>query len=233
MIRQDVTTVFVEESVINNNEGHTVVTKMTEQELANIVEKEGLEGIRNYTFLVPVYIMENNDIFGANDIVGGRRVANNKFILVQRYNLYSYIRLYHINEQFDHEATEYKFNIIFTLFYIFIIIYVFSILIFIMYSILILNKDIDDQQNKSYNMSNRNASIRDIDPYNMTGRRAYDKYSAEIIRLLQEEHENEEKKAKEIAKEAFQLVQDGEQKVAVFKDEYAAAASVPMKDKEK
>ena len=233
MIRQDVTTVFVEESVINNNEGHTVVTKMTEQELANIVEKEGLEGIRNYTFLVPVYIMENNDIFGANDIVGGRRVANNKFILVQRYNLYSYIRLYHINEQFDHEATEYKFNIIFTLFYIFIIIYVFSILIFIMYSILILNKDIDDQQNKSYNISNRNASIRDIDPYNMTGRRAYDKYSAEIIRLLQEEHENEEKKAKEIAKEAFQLVQDGEQKVAVFKDEYAAAASVPMKDKEK
>lgn len=233
MIRQDVTTMFVEESVISDDENHKVVTRMTESELISIVEAEGLNGIKNYTFLVPVYIMENNDIFGTNDIIGGRRVANNKFILVQRYNLYDYIRLYHINEQFDHEATEYQFNTIFTLIYIFIIIYALSIIIFIIYSILVLNRAIDEQEcNQPKNFGDRNAKITEIDPYTMTGRRAYDKYSAEIIRLLQEEREKE---SKEIAKQAFKTVKESENKTVVidndFKERAAAALVPPINDK--
>ena len=220
MIKQDVTNIFVEESVIDDKSGHKVLSSMSERDLENIIKTEGIEGIRNYTFLVPVYIMDNNDIFGTNDIIDGHRVENNKFILVQRYNLYDYICMYHIDEQFDHNSVDYKFETLYTLIYLFMIIYFISILIFISYSIIILNRSMDEQtQNNSWKNVDRNAKITDIDPYAMTGRRAYDKYSAEIIRLLQEERQRnniEKEKAavsnidkssdSEIAKAAFNNV---------------------------
>ena len=212
MVKQDVTALFVEESTINTNQDHKVITRMTEDDLINILNTEGIEGIKNYTFLVPVYIMENNDIFGANDIINGHRVTNNKFILVQRYNLYDYIEIYHINESFDHSSVNFQFNTIYTLIYIFIIIYFISILIFLSYSIIILNRAIEEQnrdnEKNSYKKVDRNAGIGSIDPYAMTGRRAYDKYSAEIIRLLQEERHrvNHDNTGDGVAKEAYEHV---------------------------
>ena len=59
--------------------------------IAKIYREEGLEGLKYYTFLVPVYIDEDGDIFGNADIVNGKRIHNKKFILVQRYSLYDYI----------------------------------------------------------------------------------------------------------------------------------------------
>lgn len=62
---------------------------------ADIIDKiyrtYGLEGLKSYTFLVPVYIDEDGDIFGNADIVNGKHVENKKFVLVQRYSLYDFI----------------------------------------------------------------------------------------------------------------------------------------------
>ena len=57
-------------------------------EMKKVYLKEGLDGLRNYTFLVPAYITNDGDIFGQNDIINGYRYSTYKIILIQEFNIY-------------------------------------------------------------------------------------------------------------------------------------------------
>lgn len=59
--------------------------------LEDVYLKEGITGLRNYQFLVPVYITDTGDIFGQKDIVNGKRQDNHKFIVIQTFNIYDQI----------------------------------------------------------------------------------------------------------------------------------------------
>lgn len=75
--------------------GHQIYSSINEESLKTIISTEGLERLKDYTFLVPLYITENGDIFGKDDVVDGHLQKNNKFIIVQEYNLYDYIMIHH------------------------------------------------------------------------------------------------------------------------------------------
>ena len=68
--------------------GHKMITEMTYENLKSVYVKEGLAGLRNYQFLVPIYITDTGDIFGNDDIVGGIPQNTHKFILIQTFNVY-------------------------------------------------------------------------------------------------------------------------------------------------
>lgn len=70
---------------------HTYYNIIDEETLKNIYMSEGIEGFKNYSFLIPVYITDDGDIFGKEDVLAGHIQNNNKFIIVQEYNLYDYI----------------------------------------------------------------------------------------------------------------------------------------------
>lgn len=68
--------------------GHKMITEMTYEQLKSVYVKEGITGLRNYQFLVPIYITDTGDIFGNDDIVGGIPQDTHKFILIQTFNVY-------------------------------------------------------------------------------------------------------------------------------------------------
>ena len=78
-----------------------MIDYMNKDILFDIYKKYGTEGLRSFTFLVPVYIDKDGDIFGNADIVNGKHIRNNKFIIVQRYSLYDYIVNHNIDDMFD------------------------------------------------------------------------------------------------------------------------------------
>ena len=67
---------------------HKMITEMTYENLKSVYVKEGITGLRNYQFLVPIYITDTGDIFGNDDIVGGVPQNTHKFILIQTFNVY-------------------------------------------------------------------------------------------------------------------------------------------------
>lgn len=70
-------------------EGHNLITVPTRKSLEEIFYKEGLEGLRGYTVLVPAYITDNGDVFGVPDIgLDGNVNLNHKLIVVQRFSIY-------------------------------------------------------------------------------------------------------------------------------------------------
>lgn len=69
-------------------EDHIKIDSMDYDSLKDIFMKEGIDGLKNYQFLCPVYITETGDIFGQNDIIQGVRQATHKIIVVQEFNLY-------------------------------------------------------------------------------------------------------------------------------------------------
>ena len=73
----------------HENPNHIMITEPSRQQLKNVYLKEGLDGFKNYQFLVPIYITEKGDVFGQTDIVNGERTdMNHKFIVIQEFNLY-------------------------------------------------------------------------------------------------------------------------------------------------
>ena len=78
-----------------------MIDYMNKDILADMYKKYGMEGLKSFTFLVPVYIDKDGDIFGNADIVNGKHIRNNKFIIVQRYSLYDYIINHNIDNMFD------------------------------------------------------------------------------------------------------------------------------------
>lgn len=192
LVNQDTSFLFVEEKEESDVENHVYLARVSNQTIESLYRREGLEGLKNYTFLVPVYVLENNDIFGVDDIINGQRVHNNKFIIVQRYNLYDYLVTYNLDIRLAKDV-DYEFTSIYNLIYIFIIVYIISILVFIFYSITVLNKAINDQEAEARTKDKILKSMmpKDNNESPLTGRRAYDRYSAEIIRLIQEERDRE------------------------------------------
>lgn len=194
MLHQDVSYLFVEENDVNT-ENHLSLNKMTTTDLVNIYKAEGLEGLKYYTFLVPVYVFENNDIFGVADIVDGHRVQNNRFIIVQRYNLYDYILTYNIDAEIGKDIT-FEFKHVYTLIFVLLIVYVMSTIVNIIYSVVMFNRAVAGPQVNAQPQKPFDPT-KPIDPYQMTGRRVYDRYSIEILKMLQDERENEAKMKKE------------------------------------
>lgn len=76
------------------------ITYMDIDAIMQIYSAKGLDGLKPYTFLLPVYIDDYGDIFGKHDIQNGHLVKNNKFIIIQRYNLYDYIKQHNIDNFF-------------------------------------------------------------------------------------------------------------------------------------
>lgn len=85
----------------SDNPAHIQITAPTKSQFHDVYMKEGLDGFKNYQFLVPIYITEKGDIFGQNDIVNGERVdTNHKFIVIQEFNLYDQLSEKY-SDQFD------------------------------------------------------------------------------------------------------------------------------------
>lgn len=186
LLTQDSTDFLVEEKV-SNIKGHELITTMDQDKLFEIFTNEGLDGIKDYTFLVPVYIMKNNDVFGVADIIDGQRIDNNKFVIVQRYSLYDYIKTFHLDSQVN-IGIHFKFEHMFFMFYLFIILYVSLSILTIVYFISIFNRSVEDAYNSSNNDSSNFLDRRS------PGRRSTDKYAAQILELVEQERQ---RKAKE------------------------------------
>jgi hypothetical protein len=54
--------------------GHQIVKYPSMDQLRQVFYKEGLDGLKNYTFLVPVYITDDGDLFGNPDISSDGKV---------------------------------------------------------------------------------------------------------------------------------------------------------------
>ena len=65
-----------------------MISEMNYTNLEKIYVEEGIEGLKNYQFLVPMYITDTGDIFGQQDIEHGVRQDTHKFIVIQTFNLY-------------------------------------------------------------------------------------------------------------------------------------------------
>lgn len=87
------------------NPNHIKIVDSSKESFEKVFMEEGIEGFKNYQFLVPIYITETGDVFGQNDIVNGeRKDYNHKFIIIQEFNLYDQINLF--SESFDSNAVD-------------------------------------------------------------------------------------------------------------------------------
>ncbi len=82
-----------------NNNKYIKYSTITKETLYDIYRKEGIEGFKNYVFLVPSYIYNHKDILGTSDFINGVKVKNYKIIIVQEFNLYD-----QINEHYTYLA---------------------------------------------------------------------------------------------------------------------------------
>lgn len=77
------------------NRNHGELKSMDIDKLIDIYCKEGLNSMKNYELLVPVYITKDGDIFGVKDTDGlGHKIDNYKMIIVQRINIYDLLKEY-------------------------------------------------------------------------------------------------------------------------------------------
>ena len=87
---------------MENNPGlseHMQLASMNKYALKKIIETEGINGLRGYEILLPIYITDDGDIFGTRDITKEGIVSkNHKMILVQTYNLYDMLSMYNSSE---------------------------------------------------------------------------------------------------------------------------------------
>lgn len=76
---------------INNNNllEHKMLDDMNIDKLLELYYEEGLESLKGYELLVPVYITNTGDIFGTKDTNSiGEKINNYKIIVIQRVNAY-------------------------------------------------------------------------------------------------------------------------------------------------
>ena len=79
---------------IHSDTPHEMLREVNYSNLERVYVNEGINGLRNYQFLVPVYITDTGDIFGQADTVHGIKVDNHKFVVIQTFNLYDQIFQY-------------------------------------------------------------------------------------------------------------------------------------------
>lgn len=123
---------------------HEKIPEMNYHNLERVYINEGVQGLRNYQFLVPVYITDSGDIFGQKDIENGVPQENHKFIVIQTFNIYDQIMfnspefgdddyIGRINARYDRILNSlYIMGIIICTLIVFIIVY-----FFLLYNILI------------------------------------------------------------------------------------------------
>lgn len=118
---------------------HEKISELNYQNLERVYVNEGTQGLKNYQFLVPVYITDSGDIFGQKDIENGVPREDHKFIIIQTFNIYDQIT-YHspdfgdddyikrINSRYDRILNSlYIMGIIICTLIVFIIVYFFSL----------------------------------------------------------------------------------------------------------
>lgn len=153
---------------IESTKKHTKIPEMSFANLESVYIEEGIEGLRNYQFLVPIYITDTGDIFGQRDIVNGVRQENHKFIVIQTFNIYDQLidlnpqigdddYLRRMNTKYDAILTSlYIFGLISCIVIVFVILYFFSI-----YNMLIeKNNEIKKLNNttEKENLKNKNVT---------------------------------------------------------------------------
>lgn len=118
---------------------HEKIPEMNYHNLERVYINEGVQGLRNYQFLVPVYITDSGDIFGQKDIENGVPQENHKFIVIQTFNIYDQIMfnspefgdddyIGRINARYDMILNSlYIMGIIICTLIVFIIVYFFSL----------------------------------------------------------------------------------------------------------
>ena len=62
------------------------------RELRNVYQAYGIEELKNYDILVPVYITNDGDILGVPDVdLHGKQIVNDKIIVIQEFSIYDAI----------------------------------------------------------------------------------------------------------------------------------------------
>lgn len=85
-----------------NISDHRQITVPSREDLHAIYNEEGLEGLKGYVFLVPVYITDDGDMFGVPDITPlGTVNRNHKLIIIQRFSLYDILDMTHSRTHLD------------------------------------------------------------------------------------------------------------------------------------
>lgn len=103
MNRTSTSPIMLEVHDYGDIENHILVDSCSYDNLKKVYMNEGIMGLHNYQFLVPVYITETGDIFGNPDLREGNPVNNHKFIVIVTFNLYDNL----INMRPDFEQSEY------------------------------------------------------------------------------------------------------------------------------
>ena len=76
-------------------------------ELRSVFVSEGVDGLAGYEFLQAAYIEPKADMFGVPDIANnGLRLNNNKFIVVQGFNLKDVLETYHATQMQYFDSTQ-------------------------------------------------------------------------------------------------------------------------------
>lgn len=89
---------------------HVIIQNMTYDQIRDIVEDEGLEGVSGYYVVKPSYITKHGDIFGINDYDSNGFISDNfKIAVVPYISLYDYLleyRKHHLNtiDSLENEA---------------------------------------------------------------------------------------------------------------------------------
>ena len=123
---------------------HIKIKEMSYLNLKKVYDKEGLDGLRNYQFLVPIYITDTGDIFGNYDRSRGIPQITHKFTVIILFNLYDQINNvdYNFAEQND-KTIDSRYNRILDLLHIVGIILCIIFATIIIYSINMHNQVID------------------------------------------------------------------------------------------
>lgn len=84
--------IFWQTNDTNDNSENNIVN-MTMEDLADFYYNNGLNSMKNYELLVPVYITDTGDVFGTADYNNlGEPNTNCKIIIIQRVNIYDILK---------------------------------------------------------------------------------------------------------------------------------------------
>ena len=90
ILTQNKNEVIFWEYMPSDNPNHIKLKVCSLEGMKQVYKTEGIEGIKNYEVLVPVYINDNTDIFGTErvDNLGSYNKDNRQIIVVQGFNIY-------------------------------------------------------------------------------------------------------------------------------------------------
>lgn len=150
LLNKNSTEMLVFERDQTENSNHKYYDHLNENIIKEIISSEGIDGLKEYSFLVPIYITENGDIFGKEDIVAGHIQDNNKFIVVQEYNLYDYITYNHYIEVYDNiSEIDHSYNLVHVLLYSFGLSIIFAAIGTVIFASFMFNSILDNDEKEN------------------------------------------------------------------------------------